>query len=41
MLILPKDTEQQANRAAREGLESHYNSEMERIINANSHKDVY
>jgi len=41
MLILPKDTEQQAQRAAREGLESHYNSEMERIINANQHKDVY
>ncbi len=41
MLILPKDHQLKANKAAREGLESHYNSSMEKILNANSSKDVY
>ena len=41
MLILPKDDQIKAHRDARQGLESHYNSEMEKILNANSHKDTY
>ncbi len=41
MLILPKDAQMKSNADARKGLETHYNSEMEKIINANSSKDVY
>jgi hypothetical protein len=41
MLILPKEDQLQAHREARQGLEDHYNSEMERILNANSHKEIY
>jgi hypothetical protein len=41
MLILPKEDQLHAHREARQGLEDHYNSEMERILNANSHKELY
>lgn len=41
MLILPKEDQIKAQRDARNGLESHYNSEMEKILNANSQKDTY
>ena len=41
MLILPKEAQLEKHREARRGLESHYNSEMEHILNANSHKDKY
>jgi len=41
MLILPKEDQLKAQRAAREGLESHYNSQMEKILSANAAKDVY
>ena len=41
MLILPKEEQLREQRMARQGLESHYNSEMEKIINANSNKDLY
>jgi hypothetical protein len=41
MLILPKEDQIKAHRDARNGLENHYNSEMEKILSANSSKDVY
>lgn len=41
MLILPKEHQLKSDRIAREGLECHYNSEMEKILNANSEKDTY
>lgn len=41
MLILPKEDQLRQVREERKGLESHYNSELEKIINANTHKDVY
>lgn len=41
MLILPKDSWVQQDQMARRGLEAHYNSEMEKILNANSKLDKY
>lgn len=41
MLILPKDTQIDAHNAARKGLNDHFNHEMEKILSANSSKDVY
>jgi len=41
MLILPQDSKVQAHNAAREGIVSHFNSELEKILSANSSKDVY
>lgn len=41
MLILPKDEQIRAAKQERESLTTHYNSEMERIINANAHKEIY
>ncbi len=41
MLILPKDDQLKADAEVRRGLVTHYNSEMEKIINANSDKDIY
>ena len=41
MLILPEDAVKQQVNEAREGLVSHYNKEMERILNENSTKDTY
>lgn len=41
MLILPQEAKIQAHNDARKGLESHFNSEMEKILNANSSKDKY
>jgi hypothetical protein len=41
MLILPQDAQIRAHNDARKGLTSHFNSEMEKILNANSKKDTY
>jgi len=42
MLILPRDDQLDAHKSARKGLENHYNSEMEKILNANAHKqEIY
>lgn len=41
MLILPKEDQIKAHEDARKGLLDHFNSEMEQILSANSHKDVY
>jgi hypothetical protein len=41
MLVLPKEDQIKANADARQGLMTHFNSEMEKIINANTEKDVY
>lgn len=41
MLILPKEDQLKAHNAARHGLESHFNSEMEKILNANANKEKY
>lgn len=40
MLITPKDPIKE-HIEAREGITNHFNKEMERILNANQHKDKY
>ena len=41
MLILPKKDQIQAHNDARKGLTTHYNNEMEKVLNENSHKETY
>lgn len=41
MLILPQDEQVKAHRDQRQGLTNHFNSEMEKILSANAHKDTY
>ncbi len=41
MLIVPEGVVQRAHNEAKNGLVNHYNAEMERILNENSHKDTY
>jgi hypothetical protein len=41
MLVVPKSVQFQKHVEAREGITAHFNKEMERILNENSHKDLY
>lgn len=41
MLITPVQAQMDAHVAAREGMNSHFNRELEKIINANKHIDKY
>jgi len=41
MLITPIQDQMDQHVAAREGLTSHFNAELEKLINANSHRDKY
>jgi len=41
MLIVPQAVQMQKHMEKREGLTKHFNIEMEKIINTNSHKDKY
>lgn len=41
MLILPKSVHESNHIEARKGLTDHFNAEMEKILNANSDKEVY
>ena len=41
MLILPKSVQEKQHIQAREGITDHFNGQMEKILNDNSHKDVY
>ncbi len=41
MLITPVQTQMDQHVAAREGLNAHFNAELEKILNANKHKDKY
>lgn len=41
MLVLPKEAQQKQDQAVREGLVTHYNAELERILNENADKEIY
>lgn len=41
MLIIPKSVQETNHLEARKGMTDHFNHEMEKILNANSHKDIY
>lgn len=41
MLALSADAQLQQHVNAREGLNAHFNKEMEKLLNANKHKDKY
>lgn len=40
-LIVPKTVQEQNHLEARRGVTNHFNAQMEKIINENSHKDTY
>ncbi len=41
MLILPKSVQATEHVEVRKGITNHFNDEMEKILNANSHKELY
>ena len=41
MLIVPKAVQEKNHQQAREGITNHFNKQMEKILNENSHKDIY
>lgn len=41
MLVIPPSVQLQQHNDAREGMTSHFNKLMEKILNENSHKEVY
>ena len=41
MLIVPKSVQQANHMEARKGITDHFNVELEKLLNANTHKDLY
>lgn len=41
MLIVPEDVKKLQHMEAKQAITNHFNAEMERILNENSHKEVY
>lgn len=41
MLIIPKSVQEANHHEARKGITDHFNIEMEKILNKNSHKELY
>lgn len=41
MLVVPKSVQEANHREARKGMTDHFNAQMEKILNENSHKDMY